>query len=330
MRTSFLLSLLLLLLLSLATLSTAQNSVVTTGLWCVAKNNAEDSALQSALDWACGDGGANCSPIQSGAPCYDASDIQNTASYAFNDYFLKNGMTDDSCNFDNTAALTSLNPSFGNCKMPSRDICNSDNLAQKMHDLFINNPFDASKFGKIFTLCWQIWQKRNDFVFRNKIFSPHVVVACAATYHCAIPNRINSSPNSTSSINFDDSVIQQTVNVGAGFILRDNAGCPLIVSARNLGKTIVPIAEATALRDSLLKAQEMAIQDLLVEGDSSLIINCVNEKFKCPWRLLQIIQDIKKIASSFHHIHFQYNFHEANFVANTLANLGHHCAKPSF
>lgn len=109
MRTSFLLSLLL--LLSLAALSTAQNSVVTTELWCVAKNNAEDSALQSALDWACGAGGANCSPIQPGAPCYDASDIQNTASYAFNDYFLKNGMTDDSCNFDNTAALTSLNPS---------------------------------------------------------------------------------------------------------------------------------------------------------------------------------------------------------------------------
>ncbi|KAL6141230.1 hypothetical protein ACLB2K_059520 [Fragaria x ananassa] len=74
----------------------------------------------------------------------------------------------------------------------------------------------------------------------------------------------------------------------------------------------------------------MGIQDLLVEGDSSLIINCVNEKFKCPWRLIQIIQDIKKIASSFHRIHFHHNFREANFVANALANLGHHCARPSF
>lgn len=95
----------------LVSLATAQNSVVTTELWCVAKNNAEDSALQSALDWACGAGGADCSPIQQGGPCYDPSDIQNTASYAFNDYFLKHGMTDESCNFDNTAAVTSLNPS---------------------------------------------------------------------------------------------------------------------------------------------------------------------------------------------------------------------------
>lgn len=80
-------------------------------LWCVAKNNAEDAALQSALDWACGAGGADCGPIQHGGPCYDPNSVQNTASYAFNDYFLKHGMTDDSCNFDNNAAVTSLNPS---------------------------------------------------------------------------------------------------------------------------------------------------------------------------------------------------------------------------
>ncbi|XP_047337098.1 PLASMODESMATA CALLOSE-BINDING PROTEIN 5-like [Impatiens glandulifera] len=88
-------------------------------LWCVAKNNAETTPLQTALDWACGQGGANCGPIQLGGPCYDPADITRTASYAFNDYFLKHGLTEDSCNFDNTAALTSLNPSHGSCKIPS-------------------------------------------------------------------------------------------------------------------------------------------------------------------------------------------------------------------
>lgn len=88
-------------------------------LWCVAKNNAADNALQTAIDWACGPGGADCGPIQQGGPCYDPSDIQRTASYAFNDYFLKHGMNEESCNFDNTAALTSLNPSHGNCKFQS-------------------------------------------------------------------------------------------------------------------------------------------------------------------------------------------------------------------
>ncbi|KAL7087026.1 hypothetical protein ACP275_13G039800 [Erythranthe tilingii] len=88
-------------------------------LWCVAKNNAEDAALQSALDWTCGPGGADCGPIQNGGPCYDGSDLQRTASYAFNDYYLKHGPSDENCNFANTAALTSLNPSHHKCKFPS-------------------------------------------------------------------------------------------------------------------------------------------------------------------------------------------------------------------
>uniref|UniRef100_A0A5B7AP25 Putative PLASMODESMATA CALLOSE-BINDING PROTEIN 5 n=1 Tax=Davidia involucrata TaxID=16924 RepID=A0A5B7AP25_DAVIN len=106
--------------------TSAQNGgVVTVELWCVAKNNAENSALQSSLDWACGPGGADCGPIQQGGPCYDPSDMQRTASYAFNDYFLKHGLTEDSCNFDNTAALTSLNPSHSNCKFPSSFTANN-------------------------------------------------------------------------------------------------------------------------------------------------------------------------------------------------------------
>ncbi|MCD7462205.1 hypothetical protein HAX54_048001 [Datura stramonium] len=125
MSPKFSFSLILLCLISV--LSAAQDSAVTRGgagaatveLWCVAKNNAEDAALQSAIDWACGPGGASCGPIQSGGPCYDASDIRRTASFAFNDYFLKHGMTDDSCNFANSAALTSLNPSHNGCKFPS-------------------------------------------------------------------------------------------------------------------------------------------------------------------------------------------------------------------
>ncbi|KAD4982847.1 hypothetical protein E3N88_19518 [Mikania micrantha] len=92
---------------------------VSLNLWCVAKNNAEDSALQSAIDWACGTGGVDCALIQQGGPCYDPADIRKTASYAFNSYCTKNGMTEDTCNFANTAALTSLDPSHSSCKFPS-------------------------------------------------------------------------------------------------------------------------------------------------------------------------------------------------------------------
>lgn len=89
----------------------ATDGVVTVELWCVAKNNAEDPVLQQALNWACGQDGASCGPIQQGAACYFSDDLQTMASYAFNDYYLKHGLTDDSCNFNNAAALTSIDPS---------------------------------------------------------------------------------------------------------------------------------------------------------------------------------------------------------------------------
>ncbi|VVB03102.1 unnamed protein product [Arabis nemorensis] len=105
----------------LITVATAQfgGQVLDTELWCVAKNNAEDSELQTAIDWACGPGGADCAGIQQGGPCYDPTDMLKMASFVFNNYYLKNGLADEACNFSNNAALTSLNPSQGTCKFPS-------------------------------------------------------------------------------------------------------------------------------------------------------------------------------------------------------------------
>lgn len=88
-------------------------------VWCVAKNNAEDAALQSAIDWACGQGGANCDPIQANKPCYDPNNIQSTASFVFNDYYVRNLPSGGTCDFSGTAAVSSLDPSHENCKFPS-------------------------------------------------------------------------------------------------------------------------------------------------------------------------------------------------------------------
>ncbi|KAJ4885065.1 PLASMODESMATA CALLOSE-BINDING PROTEIN 5 [Raphanus sativus] len=105
----------------LTTVADAQagGQVLQAELWCVAKNNAEDSSLQTAIDWACGQGGADCGPIQQGGTCNDPTDIQKMASYVFNNYYLKNGLADEACNFNNNAALTSINPSQGTCRYPS-------------------------------------------------------------------------------------------------------------------------------------------------------------------------------------------------------------------
>ncbi|KAF7815724.1 PLASMODESMATA CALLOSE-BINDING PROTEIN 5 [Senna tora] len=78
--------------------------------WCIASPSASITALQVALDYACGYGGADCSEIQPSGRCYNPSSIRDHASFAFNSYYHKNPLP-NSCNFGGTALITSTNPS---------------------------------------------------------------------------------------------------------------------------------------------------------------------------------------------------------------------------
>lgn len=86
--------------------------------WCVAKNGVSETAIQQALDYACGIGGADCSLIQQGASCYNPNTLQNHASFAFNSYYQKNP-SPTSCDFGGTAMIVNTNPSTGSCVFPS-------------------------------------------------------------------------------------------------------------------------------------------------------------------------------------------------------------------
>ncbi|KAE8796113.1 PLASMODESMATA CALLOSE-BINDING PROTEIN 5-like [Hordeum vulgare] len=120
-------------------------------LWCVAKNNAEDGALQSAIDWACGpNGGADCRAIQQGGACYQPPDLLAHASYAFNDYFLRSGgaASPAACDFSGAAALIGLNPSK---HRPGTDPLVNDEAS--MDFKFTKHCFTSLDFGFMLWSC---------------------------------------------------------------------------------------------------------------------------------------------------------------------------------
>lgn len=79
--------------------------------WCIADEQTTDEVLQSALDWACGKGGADCSKIQVHQPCYFPNTVRDHASYAFNSYWQRLKHKGGSCYFNGAAFVTEVNPS---------------------------------------------------------------------------------------------------------------------------------------------------------------------------------------------------------------------------
>ncbi|CAN1297146.1 Glucan endo-1,3-beta-glucosidase 3 [Linum perenne] len=88
--------------------------------FCVAKERADRKQLQAALDWACGPGRVDCSPMLKGEPCYQPDNVIAHATFAFNAYYQRMAKSPGSCDFKGVAAITTTDPSHGSCIVPGR------------------------------------------------------------------------------------------------------------------------------------------------------------------------------------------------------------------
>ncbi|XP_020262264.1 glucan endo-1,3-beta-glucosidase [Asparagus officinalis] len=83
--------------------------------WCLPKPNVDPKSLQENIDYACGQG-INCSPIQSSGACFLPNTVKAHAAYAMNEFYQVYGRNFFDCDFGQTGIVTSVNPSYGNCK----------------------------------------------------------------------------------------------------------------------------------------------------------------------------------------------------------------------
>ena len=214
----------------------------------------------------------------------------------------------------------------------------SNSFASNLLDCLKNFQLEAKKFSKILILLYCIWRARNDTVFNNKLADQNKIIFNAAHLYSMYAEKSllkdrNLNPNSSNiswtppisdhiKLNFDVSVLLSN-KAAAGFILRDSNGTPILASTKNLGKTNVLCAEAAALRAGLYVVMIHGYQRVQVEGDSKILIDCINNKCDTPWRIKTLVEDIKTIAANISKIDFRHVWREANFTADAVGQAGH-------
>ena len=91
--------------------------------------------------------------------------------------------------------------------------------------------------------------------------------------------------------------------------------------ARGLGHTNSVLAELWALRDGLMLAKEMGIQQLIIELDALSVVILMNNESK---NLLMepLLTDCRNLLKEFLNKRVIHAYHEANQCADALAKLG--------
>ncbi|GMH28089.1 hypothetical protein Nepgr_029932 [Nepenthes gracilis] len=79
-------------------------------LWCLPREGAGEEALQRNIDYVCGSG-LDCRPIQAGGRCFAPNTVRAHAAYAMNLYFQSTGRHDYDCDFGQTGAISTVDPS---------------------------------------------------------------------------------------------------------------------------------------------------------------------------------------------------------------------------
>lgn len=108
-------------------------------------------------------------------------------------------------------------------------------------------------------------------------------------------------------------------NFGIGGVIRDNNGKLILAYSRYVGPGINNLAKSKAM---LYGLQQCWQRGFIAEADSKLVTSCVNEGETTPWRIIQIVEEIKGIFIE-GNITLQHCYREANKIADKLATMSH-------
>ncbi|KAK9991626.1 hypothetical protein SO802_026611 [Lithocarpus litseifolius] len=183
---------------------------------------------------------------------------------------------------------------------------------------------------------WHLWTHRNNFLFRTgtvdsqewrkciqnsvEFFSIGIITK-TRQLKTIVPVGWEKPPRGWLKLNSDGSAMRNPERAGGGGLIRDHDGNWLKGYARGIGYTNSALAELWALRDGLMLAKEMRIQQLIIELDALSVVILMNNEIE---NLLMepLLTDCRNLLKEFPNKRVIHAYREANQCADALAKLG--------
>ncbi|PHU20008.1 hypothetical protein BC332_11159 [Capsicum chinense] len=122
-------------------------------------------------------------------------------------------------------------------------------------------------------------------------------------------------------LNTDGSSKGNSGSAGGGGIIKNSEGCFVLDFAENYGICSNNVAEVKAILQGIKICISMRLSNVIIEDDSQIIIDMINNKMKPPWQIYYIIDHIIQLSSKVNFI-FVHTYREGNKLADLLANYG--------
>ncbi|XP_019158163.1 PREDICTED: uncharacterized protein LOC109154880 [Ipomoea nil] len=168
------------------------------------------------------------------------------------------------------------------------------------------NTYCVSKFAMA---CWGIWCSRNDYVWRNAVYSMDSMLRSAMSLLSSWKD-VNEpeAPVSTHTaeelwcppshgclkLNTDVAMESNSGIMGMGWIIRDEMG-------------VLVAAKAMSIHEALSLVKSLGYGDIDVETDSQIVFYALSTiSYNSPFSFSLLIDDVKEAASQIHvdvHIH---------------------------
>ena len=123
-------------------------------------------------------------------------------------------------------------------------------------------------------------------------------------------------------INFDWAMFKNEALARLGVIIQNDKGLAMAVSSQTIPlPTSIEMVEVLAAHSALCLARELQFDQVIVEGDSKLVIKTLNSEDYSSTSFGHIIRDIKIAFSAFRYLVFCHTGTQGNKVTHRLARL---------